>query len=127
MKMLYTPWREEYTETTPQGPQGQDKTPEDQCVFCTHIKENNDEKHFILKRYKHSYVILNRYPYNAGHILFLPFQHKALLSELSQDSRLELIENTSYVTALLRKELTCDGINVGINMGKAAGAGIPSH
>lgn len=127
MKMLYTPWREEYTDTTAQGPKGQNDTTADDCVFCQHLRENNDDHHFILKRYEHTYIVLNRYPYNAGHILILPLEHKAHLYDFSSAVKMELMEHISFTTSVLQKELECHGLNVGINMGKAAGAGIPSH
>ena len=71
--------------------------------------------------------MLNLYPYNAGHLLILPFEHTATLEALPKATRTEIMELTSLCTKILESELKCDGINVGINLGRAAGAGIPSH
>jgi ATP adenylyltransferase len=72
-------------------------------------------------------VMLNRFPYNAGHLLILPYAHKAGLNELSKEDRQELTELTNASIEIVKRELTCDGVNIGANLGKAAGAGIPSH
>ncbi len=119
MKILYAPWRDEYT--------GQEEVPEEGCVFCIQLTHNTDEKYFILGRYKTMFIMLNRYPYNGGHILILPLEHIAHLEDLSQESQQELIYLISKSTSILKKELQAPGINVGMNLGKAAGAGIPSH
>src|SRR3989338_1487504 len=127
MEMLYAPWREKYTADATHGPQGKDDAPSSICVFCQHLQNKNDKTSFILGRYKRCYVVLNRYPYNGGHLLVLPFEHKSQLSELSSETRNELMELISQSTSILQEELDAKGINIGLNMGKAAGAGIPSH
>lgn len=71
--------------------------------------------------------MLNKYPYNAGHLLILPIKHVASLAELTKEARSELIELQSQSVEILQKTLNNDGANIGINLGKAAGAGIPSH
>ena len=122
MKQLYAPWREQYSSSiAAQGEQAHS------CGFCREFDEHSDDKHFILKRFKHMIVMLNLYPYNAGHLLILPIAHLAHLEELPQEARYELIELTAHSTTIVKKVLGCHGINIGMNLGKAAGAGIPSH
>lgn len=127
MKILYAPWREDYTTKSVRGTDGAENSSEENCVFCEQLKAQNDDEHFILRRFKHCYVVLNRYPYNGGHLLVLPLEHKSKLSELSSEARIELIEVISHCSSFLEQELDAKGINVGLNQGKAAGAGLPSH
>ncbi|MCX5922371.1 MAG: HIT domain-containing protein [Candidatus Dependentiae bacterium] len=124
MNKLYAPWRADYTVEV----DGKDhKTPKNTCVFCQNFSESWDEHHFILRRFEHVTVMLNLYPYNAGHLLILPLDHKADLNTLSRDARIELMEVTNHSIEIVKKTLHCHGVNVGLNLGKAAGAGIPSH
>ncbi len=121
MKKLYAPWRGEYTASTVRVTDKKD------CVFCDVFKEKKDSKNFILKRFKDNYIILNRYPYNAGHLLVIPTKHIANLSDLSESARSELMDLLAVSEKLLRNSLKAEGINIGLNQGKAAGAGIPKH
>lgn len=122
MKILYAPWREDYTTKS-----ARNTDEKDTCVFCEQLKDKNDTEHFILRRFKHCYVVLNRYPYNGGHLLVLPLEHKAKLSELPPESRTEIMQVITHCSELLEQELDAKGINVGLNQGKAAGAGLPAH
>ncbi len=125
MEHLYAPWRSLYAKDISQAKQ--ESTDAHQCVFCSQEAEQHDQKHFILKRGKHAYVMMNLYPYNAGHLLIIPYNHCARLSELAADARLEIMELINLCTTIVEDALKAQGINVGINLGKAAGAGIPSH
>jgi ATP adenylyltransferase len=125
MKQLYAPWRGDYTSSTVRGKK--EDTPEEDCIFCSQFKEQMDEKNFILKRFEHNVVMLCRYPYNAGHLLILPLTHVAGLQEISKEARGELMELANRSIEILNKTINPDGCNVGLNLGKAAGAGIPSH
>lgn len=71
--------------------------------------------------------MMNRYPYNAGHLLILPLKHTAALSDLTPAARAQLMELTHHCTEILKKVLDAHGVNIGMNLGKAAGAGLPSH
>lgn len=126
MDNLYAPWRDNYTSDTARHPDAESVT-EDTCVFCIQLKKNNDEEYFILKRFKHSFVVMNKYPYNAGHLLVLPLKHIGNFSEISDETRNEIMEVTQKSTEILKETLNCEGVNIGMNLGKAAGAGIPSH
>lgn len=125
MKKLYAPWRGTYTKGTVRN--RKKTTLSKDCVFCKIAKEKKDSANFILKRFKHNYIVLNRYPYNAGHLLVIPMAHKGRLSDLSPEARTELIELLSMSETVLRSALKAEGINIGLNQGKAAGAGIPQH
>lgn len=124
MKHLYAPWRSEYSQSVAQTKQ--EHTSEEHCTFCIKLKDDNEE-HFILRRFEHNVVLLNLYPYNAGHLLILPYEHVSTLSELSKAARAELMELTTHSTTILKEILKAHGINIGLNLGRAAGAGIPSH
>lgn len=125
MKQLFCPWRNDYT--TSIAEKKQDGCSKTDCVFCTQPQEDNDAHYFILARYKHCYVMLNRYPYNAGHILIIPHNHVPNLEDLTPEAQTEMMNLCAQSSAILKSELKAEGINIGINMGKAAGAGIPSH
>lgn len=125
MKLLYAPWRSAYS-LRAETCRNEYCVPE-ACVFCVQLKENTDEKNLILKRFENTFVALNKYPYNAGHLLVLPLEHKADLEDLSDKTRHELIEVTTQCTTILKRELKCHGLNVGLNLGISAGGSIPSH
>ncbi len=125
MHYLFAPWRSKYAQDT--GNTKTEKTTEKECVFCTMLKENNDKKNLILRRFDHNFVMLNQFPYNAGHLLIMPLEHKAALYKVSKKARTELMELTNKSIEILHDVLKAQGINVGINFGKIAGAGIPSH
>lgn len=125
MKQLYAPWRDTYSLSV--ANKESETISEQHCVFCSHFNDTADENNFILRRFKHCVVMLNRFPYNAGHVLILPKAHVPNLEDLPRDARIELIELATHSTQILKKNLNAAGINVGLNLGRAAGAGIPSH
>lgn len=125
MKRLYAPWRSFYAKSISEGKK--ENGNKEQCDFCTQLAAQNDEKYFILKRTEHCFVCLNLYPYNSGHLMVLPLNHVAQLNELSAQVRTELMELVNASTTIAQQVLKCQGVNIGINLGKAAGAGIPSH
>jgi ATP adenylyltransferase len=124
MNNLFCPWRSDYSLSTNNT---NTDTSEKGCVFCTQPKEHNDAYYYILHRAQHAYVMLNRYPYNAGHLLIIPFEHKASLEDYSTETQEELMRLCTLSCTILKRELKAEGINVGINMGRAAGAGMPNH
>ena len=122
---LYAPWRTDYILNTGHKPVVSYE--KEDCVFCKQIESRDDDVYFILHRYKHHVIILNKYPYNTGHLLIIPYEHAAHLDDLSQEVRFELMELIMHSTTLLKKVLDAHAVNVGINLGRAAGAGIPAH
>jgi ATP adenylyltransferase len=125
MDRLYAPWRHSYVKGSAEKPNRE--RPKDECVFCAKFAENQDQQNFILKRFENSIMMLNLYPYNAGHLLILPREHHADLFELSANTRAELMNVATLGTELLKKVLAPSGFNLGINLGAAAGASVPSH
>ncbi|MEA2104340.1 MAG: HIT domain-containing protein [Candidatus Cloacimonadota bacterium] len=117
MNKLYSPWRIDYIL----------REKEKGCIFCNKPADENDEKHLILKRGLHSYIIMNLYPYNNAHLMVVPFRHVNDLTDLNDDEILEVFRMTKIAEIGLKKAYNPDGFNIGINIGKAAGAGISDH
>ena len=125
MKRMYAPWRSKYTITEVHTKKENIK--EDECIFCEQFAQKKDKKLFILKRFEHNAVMLNKFPYNSGHLLIIPFAHKATLDQLSKAARTELMELIALSSQVVRKQLKADGVNIGLNVGKESGSSIPSH
>lgn len=115
MNKLYAPWRSQYEKGCFNG-----------CAFCIIFEQNNDEKNFILKRTQNCVIMLNLYPYNAGHVMVLPKMHKANIYDFDSATKLDLIESISLATKAI-EVLNPDGLNIGTNQGKSAGGSIPEH
>jgi ATP adenylyltransferase len=125
MKQLYCPWREQYS--ADDGRSKQQDTSTEECVFCAQFRDKHDDDNFIIKRFDHCIMMLNKYPYNAGHLLIIPKEHCSDLSQLSTPTRNELMELTTKAVTVVREHIGAQGANIGLNIGKIAGAGIPSH
>ena len=117
MKRIWAPWRMEYI--------ANDKS--DGCVLCVSSEQENDRGKLILHRSGYSYVMMNRYPYTNGHLMIAPYRHTADMNELSDDEMLDLFTTLRLCRNVLQKIATPQGFNVGINLGKAAGAGVNEH
>ncbi len=116
-RRLWAPWRIEYIRSPKPGT----------CIFCDAPASNDDEANLILARGSVCYVIMNRYPYNNGHLLIAPYVHVADLADLDRAVREELMELTVLSVEILREHMQPDGFNIGMNLGRAAGAGIEEH
>lgn len=124
MDILYAPWRDKYVNKSIK----KDEITCIECVFCEKFQEKNaDENALILKRTKQCIVVMNLYPYNSGHLLVLPLDHVSELSDLSKEVRVELFELMNASIQIMKKVLKAEGINAGLNLGRASGAGIPKH
>jgi ATP adenylyltransferase len=121
MDQLWAPWRLSYISRDPLPKDG------DVCFICRGLAEADDRKNLIVERTNLAAVILNRFPYNNGHLLIAPKAHKGRLDELTADETLELQHTVARMIALLEKEMHPEGFNVGLNLGKVAGAGLPGH
>ncbi|HXE72631.1 MAG TPA: HIT domain-containing protein [Candidatus Nitrosotenuis sp.] len=97
------------------------------CFLCDHPAESDDAAHLILERRTTGYVVLNRFPYNNGHLLVAPYRHVADLAGLTADELRELFELTRDWVEVLRRALNPHGFNIGMNLGEVAGAGVPGH
>ena len=97
------------------------------CIFCDHLAEGDDESARILYRGERTFVILNAFPYNTGHLMVAPLRHLGDICDLDEDERAELMKVTSQSVSIIREAMGAHGFNVGINLGIVAGAGIPGH
>ncbi len=123
---LYNPARSAYMHKTWHGKKEVTVKKSD-CVFCDELAQQNDEQQYIIKRFDHVYVCLNPFPYQHGHMLILPQRHVGSLDALTVHERAELMEVIAIAVSALKEAFNCDGANVGINIGKAAGASKPDH
>jgi ATP adenylyltransferase len=98
----------------------------DGCIFCQKVDATDDQEH-ILFRGEHCYATLNRYPYSNGHLMVIPYAHVASLENLDQSTLNEMMQVVNLSLAALREAYDPHGFNVGVNLGKAAGAGIADH
>ena len=117
MNTLWAPWRMEYILSSKS----------DECIFCTKPKEDNDQKNLIVTRKDTCFVIMNYYPYNNGHLMIVPYRHISTFQELNQNEQVEIMTLLSESTVILKKMLKAEGFNIGVNLGKPAGAGIDDH
>jgi ATP adenylyltransferase len=118
MDYLWTPWRYAYVTGGTN-----DAT---SCIFCSAPKESDREAH-IVHRGTHCYVILNTYPYTNGHVMIVPYAHLDELQKLPVDAASEMMALSQRMESVLRSLYRPDGINLGMNIGKAAGAGVAGH
>jgi ATP adenylyltransferase len=121
MDHLWAPWRLSYIEAA-KAPTGADP-----CFICQGLAADDDRRHLIALRTPLSVVLLNLFPYNNGHLLVAPRAHKGKLDDLSADELLETMETIRRVVGVLDDRMHPDGYNVGLNIGRAAGAGLPGH
>lgn len=97
------------------------------CIFCVKPKQKKDTQNHILYRGKKSFIIMNLFPYNNGHLMVAPYKHTPSLESLDDETLLEIIALLKKAEYALRKEFRPDGFNIGVNIGRAAGAGIDKH
>ncbi len=119
MDRVWSPWRYRFvTEGAPEG----------ECVFCSLARDSaNDERNFVVHRAHFNFVVLNLYPYTAGHMLIVPYEHVRALNETRPETTAELFQLARVAEAALDRAYHPDGKNLGMNFGSAAGAGIAEH
>ena len=117
MERIWAPWRIQYIQM--EKPEG--------CILCEKPKQNKDDLNYILHRGEKNFIILNSYPYNPAHLMIAPYRHVASLEELTEAERHEHFEIVSRSVKILRQAFNPGGFNIGINLGKVAGAGIDDH
>lgn len=117
MKVLWAPWRMDYI----LGPKAGN------CPFCVPETQLEDEERLIVFRGKFTFVLLNKFPYNNGHIMVTPYRHVMNFEDLTKDEAYELTDLLQLSNRALKEFCNPDGINMGINLGRAAGAGVAEH
>lgn len=123
MKPLWAPWRAEYIYCAAGNPSAGKR----HCLFCRLLKAKDDREKLILYRGRHAFVVMNRFPYNNGHVMVAPNRHTADLESLSAAEGAELFRLVQRSLAVLRRGLKPQGFNVGANLGRVAGAGVVGH
>ena len=118
MDYLFTPWR--FTYVT-------DAAKNDRCIFCDLLALGDDAKAFIVLRGERNYVVLNRFPYTSGHVMIVPYAHVADLSACDSDVLHEMMQLARRVQLALASAYQPDGYNLGMNLGRCAGAGVTGH
>jgi ATP adenylyltransferase len=118
MDYLFTPWRYAYIRSV-------DKTPG--CLFCEQAKLGDDRKALIIYRGPHCFIMLNAFPYTSGHVMIAPYEHVDQLAKASSAATSEMIMLAQRVEVALRAVYEPDGVNLGMNLGRAAGAGVAGH
>ena len=116
MDKLWAPWRYKYVQKKIKG-----------CIFCAAGKERKDKKNFVIHRSKFSFSILNIYPYNNGHVMITPYRHIKDISLLTTDEILDMFALINTTKKHLDEMMKPDGYNIGINIGRKAGAGYAGH
>jgi ATP adenylyltransferase len=118
VERIYTPWRSAYV-TTADAATG--------CFLCEKPREDADERNLIVARAERVYAILNLYPYNTGHVMVAPYEHGGDLAALDTGTSAALMTMSQRIVAALREEYHPDAFNLGMNLGRPAGAGVPDH
>ena len=117
MDRIWAPWRMEYLMA--------EKS--DGCIFCDKPADNDDRARLILHRSDRSFIIMNAYPYNNGHLMVAPFRHVGSFQELLSEERSDLMDEVALAESLIERTFHPQGMNVGVNLGECAGAGVVGH
>jgi len=117
VKVLWAPWRMSYIRSI-----GKVR----KCIFCD-LRPEDDEENLVIYRGKHCFIIMNKYPYNTAHVMVAPYRHVPTLYMLNNDELMELMKLINLAIKAIENEYRPDGFNIGVNLGKIAGAGVESH
>jgi ATP adenylyltransferase len=118
MEHIFSPWRYKYIASAGR---------EEGCVFCRIKQEHRDTENYLVHRAELNFVILNLFPYTSGHLMIVPYQHEASLAAVDQATTTEMIELAKRAQTALEAEYHPDGFNIGMNLGRSAGAGVADH
>jgi ATP adenylyltransferase len=135
---LWAPWRLEYVvgsetvDAAPPEPSAWQPNAQPECFLCRasakfDASQNAERLLLVVDRGSYGLVVLNRYPYNNGHLLVAPLRHVGELSDMTRDEHAECMDRLAKLTAIYRERLNAEGFNIGLNIGKVAGAGLPGH
>ncbi|HOS95993.1 MAG TPA: HIT domain-containing protein [Armatimonadota bacterium] len=117
LQVLWAPWRMDFIRSAKPA----------ECIFCQKPAEANDAANLLLYRGTECFVLMNLYPYTNGHLMVAPYRHVAMLPDLTASERAEMMDLTSLCVEVLQASVYPDGLNCGMNLGRAAGAGIDQH
>lgn len=137
-KQLWAPWRLAYVSGEAAAEAAQEATPDPsklkllpgadpECFICCAVADTDDRRSRLVERSEHSVVILNRFPYNNGHLLVAPRVHKGRLDELTDAEQADMQRLIGRYVELIERLMAAQGFNIGLNLGKVAGAGLPGH
>ncbi len=118
MDYLWSPWRYRYVSAN---------TPEEGCLFCRIAAAKDDKSNYVVLRAERNFIVLNRYPYTTGHLMIVPYAHVATLEEAEPAELAEMMSLAQRAEKVLRRVYNCGGLNVGLNIGHSAGAGVAGH
>ena len=122
MDRLWTPWRYQYvTKTSPVPVSGTS------CIFCAKAEASDGDADLVVHRGAHNFVLLNLFPYSCGHLMIAPFEHVDSLAGAAQETAVEMMDMARRAETVLRQVYRCPGINLGMNLGECAGAGVAGH
>ncbi len=117
MKRIWAPWRMPYILDSKQPG----------CFLCDMIQEDRDRDNLMLLRGEHAFIVMNKYPYNNGHLMVAPYRHISTMEALNDEESLALMNLTRMAVRVLQSVVKAEGLNIGINLGKVAGAGLEEH
>ena len=118
MQHLWAPWRSTYMKN---------KSDRSKCIFCDAVSAHNDEETLVVHRARLNFVILNRYPYNSGHLMIAPYEHVSRLQQINEETVDEMMRLARESERIIQEIYKPQGLNLGMNLGEAAGAGIEQH
>ena len=118
MDRLWTPWRYSYIQRASQ---------DDACIFCAKAAEDRDPENFIVFRGERNFILLNAYPYTNGHVMIAPYEHVPTLEQAAPETLAEMMRLTRTAESKLRAVYKPKGLNLGMNIGESAGAGVAGH
>ncbi len=118
MDFLWTPWRYAYVSTAREAPA---------CIFCAALRCPADREALIVQRGRHCFIMLNAFPYTSGHVMVVPYEHVDQLDKLAPEAAVEMMALAQRLETALRRLYRPDGLNMGLNIGAAAGAGVAGH
>lgn len=116
MRYLAAPWRDKYFEMKQTG-----------CIFCRAGKEKKDSRHLVIMRGDKCFLMLNLFPYTNAHVMIAPYRHTGDVTKLKSDEFAEMMNMSQRAVGAMKKLFKCEGFNIGINQGAAAGAGFAGH
>jgi ATP adenylyltransferase len=119
MERIWAPWRMKYILKA--------RNEKEKCIFCEIPNEKKDEENYLIKRGKLAFVLMNIFPYNNGHLMIAPYKHTPSLQNLSEEELLEMMKLVVESEKALKALLSPDGFNIGLNIGRVAGAGFEEH